>query len=1082
MNILSTLAMGPVFIACGVVLGPILCGLALSVLSFSQYAYQREVLKGDNGNTAIAVGYSQILMCTVVFTTLLIISPLLGPFAPIIPGLFVGFIVITILAALCAGGYKKLNDDWGKSGVKVLQGIIKVIDFTLRFIPTPIKNLLSNGLSNLHKWLSTFYFVAQIILLVGISAFIAPGLGVAGLVYLGLEYLRIENLLHPKISRALERFRFWMGLCSGVFLPNAALQMYTYYKMTSAFILKFAPPFYAKIFGKGVELIQKPKDAAREKFSNMPREKISFEQFKKLHEQISEVNKLFKSHHKDGVGGDLKRLHKELDGFSEKYERFTFVRKSQRDFESLWSTPGLRGKIAYCLGYIPMKIINIGSFIYYPVVLNDFLKNKIDNEKLKVTVEHMLDGKFPPPKAPKINFEDFFNSVSNSCRSNNKDFLSVVKAAVSDLPSFSVKEFADNIKELDNEDKILFRLNQELMGKPSGVDPAYITAKTLRPYDNKHALEIYKALKNKIEKLKPIYESMQNILVEKENDDEGDDIRLLNTISLMALIKYLSDDVLAELSLSYEIPMLNELFDKLLNTEDAIVSNNLSINELTRAIKDAKYICSINTFGDDEILRNKKLILNDYAVNEIKDVSYVSKIFASIAKKIKTIMGNNKRTYAPEIIANAESNRYLLKVMSEMSDSGKVLNMESLLEEVGLRQNECKDSLDKCKTNSLEALAKQLNALSTSLNMKDVSLTENGEIPDEVYINFFNKTLREICYKIETLKDVAWDKGSDGMKAWQIKSMHVINYVQELINNEKIGEAQERLINIVVDINDHCAHALYTVIDDLYKEYVEPEYIANDPKISLENIIGANMRSYRNSSLNFLYNYLSNIDSVKAALFFIDFVDRHDKSKIFEGLRNFHLNSDGDGIAGDLSNENSDLLKEITAQFVSYLISSSLIVCEQGYSVDGIIHQLWVQVDSPSDSLCPKQYNARVCIERWSKDFQNEDIENYIKQIVDSKDEVQVKKLLSLMLMSTGVFELNSKEHQEEFDKILKSDIDENDVKHKLAPVNDLEISNDPLIWSCKSVDGNKEQKFVADNNTAEIAVQEKNTWAYRMM
>jgi hypothetical protein len=235
----TILAAGPLVSALGAVLGPVLCGLAFAVLSIGSFNGVSEDLNNPKPNPghSISRGYSHLLMCSIVFATLLVVSPLLGGFAPLIPGLYMGFAAITLLSALCNGGYAHLHETWPKSKVKAFHNIIWGVDKFLSFIPAAVRSILGNALSKLHPWLAKFYITAQVGLFIGITIGISPALGIAGLSYFGLEFARAQNKLPIAIGVILEKFRSVMEIISGFFTNNNLLHLYAFYKLGSAVTL-----------------------------------------------------------------------------------------------------------------------------------------------------------------------------------------------------------------------------------------------------------------------------------------------------------------------------------------------------------------------------------------------------------------------------------------------------------------------------------------------------------------------------------------------------------------------------------------------------------------------------------------------------------------------------------------------------------------------------------------------------------------------------------------------------------------------------------------------------------------------------
>ncbi len=438
------LAAGPLVTAMGVVMGPVLCGLAFAVLSMGSFNGVHEDLNNPKPNPghAISRGYSHLLMCSIVFATLMVVSPLLGAFTPLIPVLLSGAVSITALAALCNGGYDHLHETWSNSGVKTLKNILWFIDKALSFIPARVRSILgappAKGivgeekeglLSKLHPWLGPFYLTAQIGLFTGIAVAISPALGIAGLGYFGMEFARSQNKLPIFVGVVFEKFRSVMEIVSGFFTNNNILHLYSVYKLISASILSATS--YVN-FGSN--------NVVSELTVISTHGKITSEKFNAVRQQIP-VSKLETKLHKGGMGKDVNKI---FDGYAEYYEKYrndviAARQNSYAEFEKLASS-GLLDRAKYYLGYIPMNLrtyLPINSY-YNPSMFNSYTVKVAASNTLGITKTHMQHGQVVMPAPAAVEFSQFITVAMTKIAGNNER-TDLLKCLLTDLVNF--KEF-----------------------------------------------------------------------------------------------------------------------------------------------------------------------------------------------------------------------------------------------------------------------------------------------------------------------------------------------------------------------------------------------------------------------------------------------------------------------------------------------------------------------------------------------------------------------------------------------------------------------------------------------------------------
>ncbi len=415
-------ALGPFLQGFGTILGPMLYGIGSSALCFSQYAYQKELLRGKNRNNAISIGYSNILMSCVLASTLGAASVMLGPAAPFIPLIFACTIAVSILAALSSGGYEKLQKDWGQSGIRVLKWILKFTDSVLRVIPAPIRKILGYALEKTHYNLSKIFLGTHIALLGVIAALISPLIGSVGLSYFALNYLRTQNYLPSKISYGLEKFNVWMHSLPGLFIENTILKIYSYYSIASIFVVKFVlPPVNKFFFGS--------RNANSSITTPNVSRIISNTKFASLIKLMPTIQA-----HNDGIDKDLDRTYKQYEAFKFTHPSIKARREQYERFKKLQISPRWLHKAAYYLGVLPMNIAwYCRSIVIYPTLPKQFLKSMHAQSAMLVNAAQI--GNVPKIELPdvlqddasKIFLENFLVTVKREVDKNQgfKDILMV---------------------------------------------------------------------------------------------------------------------------------------------------------------------------------------------------------------------------------------------------------------------------------------------------------------------------------------------------------------------------------------------------------------------------------------------------------------------------------------------------------------------------------------------------------------------------------------------------------------------------------------------------------------------------------
>jgi hypothetical protein len=446
------LAAGPIVASLGVIVGPVFCGLAFAVLSMGSYNGVREDLNNPRPNPghAISRGYSHLLMCSVLFSTLFVISPLLGPFAPVIPGLFAGFMVVTVLAALCNGGYAHLHATWGNSKKKPLLNILWFIDTLLSFIPSPVKKIFGEGLSRLHPWLGPIFFTLQMGLFLAIAIVASPALGIAGLSYIALEFARTQNKLPMFLGRFLEKFRSVMEVVSGFFTNSNLLHLYALYKLASAVLLSMLSAKTSKTIAT-----EAPSQVIVGKAEN-----VSPSKFARILELLPKY-KISTALHKEGLGHDVDNVFNAYERYLKQHRESVLAsrKKSYDAFAKLQHSVSKLDKLKYYLGFVPMNLKYYLPINYYynPAMFNRFAKDHLAQQPLSVTTSHMQHGQVSIPKPAAVDFQAFINLISEKINAK-QDQIEDIKPVLNNLVNF--KELVKTKLTFKEKDKLQEELSE----------------------------------------------------------------------------------------------------------------------------------------------------------------------------------------------------------------------------------------------------------------------------------------------------------------------------------------------------------------------------------------------------------------------------------------------------------------------------------------------------------------------------------------------------------------------------------------------------------------------------------------------
>jgi hypothetical protein len=371
-----------------------------------------------------------------------------------------------------------------------------------------------------------------------------------------------------------------------------------------------------------------------------------------------------------------------------------------------------------------------------------------------------------------------------------------------------------------------------------------------------------------------------------------------------------------------------------------------------------------------------------------------------------------------------------------------------------------------------DALSQQIDELEQQRGTK---------LDTKFYLDFFESRIQVFCDKVKK-GNVAWDKSVTSVELWQSKSKHLIHYLTELLesNDEQKIALAFAVLSSLVEATDECAESVFNAVEKFYYNIVKPKFILDEldqKKLSTKDLVHINMTHIRNKVFDKMYGMLPTNDNIKSYLFFLEFGDKHDQSYIRRATQPvLHLSSDDGLTSGDLSRENVDVLKEMGSQAISWLSYRLLLICEQeGYSADGIVMELWEQFKnydkephSMQDVVCPVVFNAYSCLRRWANDIQSPSVKDHVNSILDtaitmeldtaklitqlseSKDrdgeyirakisvknamELQIKSLMTLMLIDTDVLKINAPELKASFEKILECEAVTSEIVYDSEP------------------------------------------------
>jgi hypothetical protein len=319
---------------------------------------------------------------------------------------------------------------------------------------------------------------------------------------------------------------------------------------------------------------------------------------------------------------------------------------------------------------------------------------------------------------------------------------------------------------------------------------------------------------------------------------------------------------------------------------------------------------------------------------------------------------------------------------------------------IEVAQQKFKDFISIENVNNLD---QEIEALELQLGLK---------VSTEFYLNFFQSRIKLFCDKVKS-GNVAWDKSVLSVELWQTKSMHLIHYLTDLLNSESAEKVDLAFATLcqLVEATDECAESIFNAVEKFYYNLVKPQFIKQEfaaGNLSLQDLVHINMTHIRNRVFDKLYGMLPTNETIQGFFFFMEFGDKHDQSYIRRSTQSvLHLSSDDGLTSGDLSRESVDALKELGASGISWLGYRLLLSCDQeGYSVNGIINELWEQLKnfdkqplSMQDATCPVAFNAYTCLRHWANSIQDANLKQHIDRILDKAklQELDTHKFIKAM-------------------------------------------------------------------------------------
>jgi hypothetical protein len=440
-----------------IALYPVLKGLCLGVLSFRAFAFQVEILKGDNNRTSFLAGLQHVVMAAILLETFAFVFPLSAGVYSTASLILSG---IPLIAAFAAGSYAQFKKN------PYLKLFTDVLDNLLAKIPPDIVTFTNKYAVGFHQWIGTVYFAAQVALFSIIAVTLNPALGFTGLGYFGMSALRANNYLPGFIDKALEEVEHWVGLFAGLIQSNVILKATAIFSITLVSFQNIVlPRLLKKYLGKDSEFLQVSDLVEIEKVEDKISKEVKKDTFIELFRKLPSPLLLLK---KNKPGDEA--LQKETMLFIE-----NTLKSLKLKVTGAFNLPTetFNDKIMY-FPRLAVALFSKGKEVFFSV--NDSLNNAAKTQAFSTTIKHMA---YTPPRliadAPEIDFVAFKKDIKRNIRRDNNPsyrsmclesdkFLAIDQELKANLTNFRDKKnkfYSDRAQGVKNKDS-LEEINAEI--------------------------------------------------------------------------------------------------------------------------------------------------------------------------------------------------------------------------------------------------------------------------------------------------------------------------------------------------------------------------------------------------------------------------------------------------------------------------------------------------------------------------------------------------------------------------------------------------------------------------------------------
>jgi hypothetical protein len=399
-----------------IALYPVLKGLCLGVLSFRSFAFQHEVLKGDNHRVSLTPGIHQVMLAFIFLETFFFVYPAV---AATLYGAAIsyGLVIPPIIAALISGAYTECRKN------KVLQVITDPIDKLLDKIPPNVADFIKKCAETAHPWFGVIYVSAQAVLFIVVAVTVNPFLGLAGIGYFAVSTLRVYNYLPAFMAKAVEKTAKTIGLFAGLIQTSTVLNIFAVFNLVVTGFTNFAlPQIFKSIFKDSPflqacdlnENVEKPKDnipknVSLNVFESLKERLISKFKFpsnsntrKEIGEEIDEL----RYNLKEKMNEQLDKAREEIDTLSENFNKE--MEKAKNSGRSV----SLSERISYWVSYMKITVKALLSHFRTPDELLDEQAKKHSYATTLTHMPHVPSGSIGP--APEVNFVEFQTLFADS--------------------------------------------------------------------------------------------------------------------------------------------------------------------------------------------------------------------------------------------------------------------------------------------------------------------------------------------------------------------------------------------------------------------------------------------------------------------------------------------------------------------------------------------------------------------------------------------------------------------------------------------------------------------------------------------